>query len=350
MKSKLLGLAVLGALSANAMAQSSVTVYGSIDGGLRELTNVNPAGDNQLTMASNGTFRSNRLGFKGSEDLGGGLKANFVMEMGYVTGTGQLNNTSNQLFQREAHVGVSGNFGSIDLGRNYTVAYRTILAFDPFDYRYPSITYALSSTAGTRDSNQVQYAGRLGDVTVRASYALGEVAGSVRNGSKQAVGAVYAHGPLKLGAVYTTARNNVGSATATDYKDYDHYALGGAYTFGIVTASVGYVNEKQATKGVDDTAKWEWAGLSFKLSPAVKVTGAWYRNKVFNNKVSSKAGAGDGKKDQYIVGLTYNLSKRTTLYSEVDFNKLDGSFATGGTKALNQTHQTGLSAGIMHMF
>jgi predicted porin len=347
---KLLGLAILGALSANAMAQSNVTVYGSIDGGLRELTNVNPAGDNQLTMASNGTFRSNRLGFKGSEDLGGGLKANFVTEMGYVTGTGALNNTSNQIFQREAHVGLSGNFGSIDLGRNYTVAYRTILAFDPFNYRYPSITYALSSTAGTRDSNQVQYTKRVGDLTVRAAYALGEVAGSVRNGSKQALGAVYASGPLKLGAVYTTAKNNVGGTASADYKDYDHYALGGAYTMGIVTASVGYVNEKQATTAADDTAKWKWAGLAFKLSPQFTFTGAWYRNTVFNNKASSKAGAGDGKKDQYIFGLTYDMSKRTTLYSEVDINRLDGSFASGGTKPLNQTRQTGLAAGIMHMF
>jgi predicted porin len=348
---KLLGLAILGALSANAMAQSSVVVYGSIDGGLRELTNVNPAGDNQLTMASNGTFRSNRLGFKGSEDLGGGLKVNFVTELGYVTGTGALNNTSNQIFQREAHVGLSGNFGSLDLGRNYTVAYRTILAFDPFNYRYPSITYALSSTAGTRDSNQVQYTKRVGDLTVRAAYALGEVAGSVRNGSKQAIGAVYASGPVKLGAVYTTAKNNLGGTTTPDYKDYDHYALGGAYTMGIVTASVGYVNEKQATlTAADDTAKWKWVGLAFKLSPQFTFTGAWYRNTVFNNKASSKAGAGDGKKDQYIFGLTYDLSKRTTLYSEVDFNRLDGSFARGGTKPLNQTRQTGLAAGIMHTF
>jgi predicted porin len=348
---KYLVIAVLGALSANAMAQSNVTVYGSIDGGLRELTNVNPAGDSQLTMASNGTFRSNRLGFKGSEDLGGGLKANFVLEMGYVTGTGALNNTSNQLFQREAHVGVSGDFGSLDLGRQYTIAYKTILAFDPFNYRYPSITYALSSTAGTRDSNAVVYGKQVGGLTVRAGYALGEVAGSVRNGSKEAVGAVYASGPVKFGAVYTKAENNVGSTAAPVYKDYDHYAIGGAYTIGALTASVGYVNEKQATlKTADDTSKWEWAGLSYQLAPRVTLTGAWYHNTVFNNAVSSKAAAGDGKKDQYIVGATYDFSKRTNLYAEVDFNKLDGAFAKGGTKALNQTRQTGLAAGIMHMF
>jgi len=350
MKMKLLAVAILGALSANAMAQSSVTMYGSIDGGLRELTNVNSAGDNQLTMASNGTFRSNRLGFKGSEDLGHGLKANFVLEMGYVTGTGALNNTTNQLFQREARVGVSGNFGSIDLGRQYTVAYKTILAFDPFDYRYPSITYALSSTAGTRNSNAVQYSNTVGDVTVRAQYALGETVGSVKNGSQGAVGAVYAGGPVRLGASYTKGNPNLGTATAPDFRDYEHYAIGGAYTIGALTGSVGYVNEKQSTRTVDNTAKWEWVGLSYKLGARASLTGAWYHNTIFNTAVSAKAAAGDGKKDQYIVGVTYGLSKRTTLYSEVDFNKLDGSLAKGGTKPLNQSRQTGMSAGIMHMF
>jgi len=347
---KLIKLAILGTLSANAMAQTNLSVYGSIDGGLREVTNVNPAGDSQLTMASNGTFRSNRLGFKGSEELGGGLKANFVLEAGFVTATGALNNTSNQLFQREARVGVSGDFGSIDVGRQYTIAYKTILAFDPFNYRYPSITYALSSTAGTRDSNALVYSKRVGDVTVRAGYALGEVAGSTANGSKGAIGAVYARGPVRLGAVYTRAKQNVDGTATPDYQDYKHYALGGAYLVGALTASVGYVNEKQATLGLDNTAEWEWAGLSYKLNPRVNLTGAWYRNTVFNNKVSAKAAAGDGKKDQFIVGMTYDFSKRTNFYAEVDFNKLDGAFAQGGTKALDQTHQTGIAAGIMHMF
>lgn len=347
---KYLAIAVLGALSANAMAQSSVTVYGSIDGGLRELTNVDPAGDSQLTMASNGTFRSNRLGFKGSEDLGHGLKANFVLENGFVTGTGALNNTSNQIFQREARIGLSGDFGSIDLGRQYTIAYKTILSFDPFNYRYPSITYALSSTAGTRDSNAIVYSKRVGDLTVRAGYALGEVAGSTANGSKEAIGAVYASGQFRLGAAYTRARQNVGSTAVADYQDYRHYALGGAYIAGALTASVGYVDEKQATPSLDNTAKWEWAGLAYRVTPRIGLTGAWYRNTVFNTKASAKAAAGDGRKDQYIFGMTYDFSKRTNFYAEVDFNRLDGAFAKGGTKALDQTRQTGMAAGIMHMF
>lgn len=350
MKPTALAAAVLCALSGAAAAQSSVTVYGSIDGGLRNLTNVNSAGDSRLTMGSNGTFRSNRLGFKGSEDLGGGLKANFVLETGFNTGTGALNNNNGALFQREARIGLSGGFGAVDFGRQYTVAYRTIIAFDPFVYRYPSITYALSSTAGTRNSNDIQYTGKFGDVTVRAEYALGEVAGSTSNGAKQAVGASYANGPLKVAASYTQGKLNVGSNNAPSYRDYDHYAVGGSYSFGPATAYVGYVDEKQARAARDDTSKWTWAGLSYKLSPALAVTGAWYKIKVYNNSATTSVGAGDGDKNLYMLGATYALSKRTTLYAEADFHKLSGAYATGGTTRLNQTRQTGVSFGMMHTF
>lgn len=350
MKQHLLGAALLGALSATAMAQSTVAVYGSIDAGLRNLTNVDAAGDSKLTMGSNGTFRSNRLGFKGSEDLGGGMKANFVLESGFNTATGALNNTSGALFQREARVGLSGAMGEVNLGRQYTVAYRTILAFDPFVFRYPGITYALSATAGIRNSNDIQYAGQFGNVTLRAEYALGEVAGSTTNGATQAIGASYAGGPLRFGGSYTHSKQNVGSAAAPDYRDDNHFAIGGAYSFGGATASAGYVDETQKTAARDDTSRWTWAGLSWNAAPLLRMTGAWYRIDSFHSKASASVAAGDGKKDLYMVGATYELSKRTAIYSEVDVARLAGAYASGGTTRLNQTRQTGVSFGIMHTF
>lgn len=349
MKHQLTAIA-LGAMSTLALAQSNVTVYGSIDAGLRNVTNVNAAGDDRLTMGSNGTFRSNRLGFRGSEDLGGNLKAVFQLEAGFNTATGALNNTNGQLFQREARVGLAGNWGQLDLGRQYTVAFKTIVAFDPFVFRYPSITYALSSTAGTRNSNDIQYTGSFGDVTLRAGYALGEVAGSNSQGATQAIGAAYARGPVKLGASYTRAERNIGTSSAPAYRDYDHIAIGGAYTFGKARASLGYVDETQKGAARDSTAKWVWAGLAYKLTPQLGLTGAWYRNKEFNTATSASVAAGDARRDLYMVGLTYALSRRTTLYSEVDIHKLDGGFATGGTTRLNQSRRTGISAGIMHTF
>ena len=351
MKYAIIGIALLGGMPGLVLAQSNVEIYGSVDAGLRNKTNVNQAGDSVVTMGSNGTFRSNRLGFKGTEDLGGGLKANFLLESGFNTATGALNNTTGALFQREARVGLENAWGAIDLGRQYTVAYKTILAFDPFVYRYPSITYALSSTAGIRHSNDVQYTGRFKEFTVRAEYAAGEVAGDSSSGTAKAVGAVYARGPLKLGASYTKSKENVGTTAAPVYKDYSHVAAGGAYAFGPVTLSLGYVDEKQATVVTrDDRATWRWTGLSYQVSQRFNVTGGWYGNKVHNRKASATVAAGDGKKDLYMLGVRYDLSKRTVLYAEIDRNKFDGGFATGGTTRLNQRSQTGTSAGIMHVF
>jgi predicted porin len=357
--------AALAALSLHAHAQSeegaaespktgggnaAVTIYGSIDGGLRHETNVDPEGNSDTTISSNGTFRSNRLGFRGSEEIGGGNKVNFTLEMGFNSGTGALNNTNNVIFQREAHVGVSGAWGALDVGRNYTVAYRTILAFDPFKFRYPSITYVLSSTNGIRKDNDVQYTGRFGDWTARAEWALGEVTGDSDAGTTKALGVNYAHGGLKAGASYSIAKQNAGTGSAPNYRDYDHLALGAAYDFGDLSLAVGHIKQTQETTTRDTTSTWDWFGGSYQLTQRLDLTAAWYRNNAYNAKASAAAAIGDARKDMFITGLTYLLSKRTTLYAEVDRTKLKGGFATGGTTKLNQTRQNGMAAGIMHMF
>lgn len=361
-----LAAATLAALSLHAHAQSdeggaapartgagapSVTVYGSIDGGLRHETNVDPEGHSDITMSSNGTFRSNRLGFRGSEDIGGGNRVNFVLEMGFNSGTGALNNTSNTIFQRQATVGLSGDWGALDVGRNYTVAYRTILAFDPFRFRYPSITYVLSSTNGIRKDNDVQYTGRFGDWTARAEWALGEVPGDVDYGTTKGVGLNYAHGGLKAGASYSIARQNVGTGSAPAYLDYDHYALGASYDFGALALAAGHIRQKQETLATrDNTSTWDWFGGSYQFTPRFELTAAWYRNKLHNTKATAAAAAGDAQKTLYMTGVTYSLSKRTTLYAEIDRTRLEGGLATGGTTKLNQTRQSGVAAGIMHTF
>jgi predicted porin len=328
---------------------SGVQVYGSIDGGLRHETNIDAQGNSDTTMSSNGTYRSNRLGFKGGEEIGG-LRVNYVLEMGFNSGTGALNNTNNVIFQREAHVGVSGQYGSLDVGRNYTVAYRTILAFDPFKFRYPSITYVLSSTNGIRKDNDVQYTGRFGDWTARAEWALGEVPGDVDYGTTKALGVNYVHGGLKAGASYSVAKQNAGTASAPNYRHYDHLAFGAAYDFGDLTLATGHIKQVQETTTRDTTSTWDWFGGSYQLTQGFDITAAWYRNKAYNAKASAAAAIGDAQKDLYIAGVTYQLSKRTTLYAEADRTQLKGGFATGGTTKLNQTRQSGVAAGIMHTF
>ncbi len=121
MKKSLLALAVFGAFAATA-AQAQVTLYGSIDGGIRNKTNTNAAGESLLTMGSNGTYNFNRLGFKGVEDLGGGMNAHFTLESGLNSGTGALD-SSGLMWGRTSSVGIGSTWGTVDLGRQYTIAF-----------------------------------------------------------------------------------------------------------------------------------------------------------------------------------------------------------------------------------
>src|SRR4051812_11868678 len=130
MKKSLLALAVLGAFAGAAHAQTSVTLYGSVDGGIRNKSNMNAAGDSQFAFGS-GVYYSNRWGVKGTEDLGGGLNGHFTLEGGYNTGTG-AQNTAGFLFDRSSFVGVGGSWGSLDLGLQYSLAFKTVGKFDPF--------------------------------------------------------------------------------------------------------------------------------------------------------------------------------------------------------------------------
>jgi predicted porin len=346
MKKSLLALAVLGAFAGAAQAQSSVQIYGSFDGGIRHETNVDTAGNNRWSLGQrnsttgikSGTYNSNRIGFKGVEDLGGGLNAHFNLETGFDSGTGGLNNTGNQLFERQAAVGLGGAWGNVDFGRQYTVAFKTIAVYDPFNYKYTGIASAIPATAGTRDNNSMQYYGTFGGVTARAEYALGEQAGSASNGSVQALGATYAAGPLSLGAAYTQ-RNDLAGAGL----DNKHWTVGGAYAFGPARVSVGYTDQKQDEAGAaaDTKTKWSWVGASYAVTPAVELTGAYYRTKRDGNAAATTS----GKKDLYMIGATYALSKRTNFYAELDHAKLKDGLRVNG-----QDKQRGISLGINHLF
>jgi predicted porin len=333
MKYRIPALTALAAVSSMAHAQS-VTVYGLMDAGLRHLTHTNAAGASKLSMGSKGTYSSNRFGFKGVEDLGDGLNAHFVMEAGFNSGTGELDNTAGVLFRRQAYVGVGGGWGTVDLGRQYTIAFKSANAYDPFNYKYTDIIPVAGAATGARMNNDIQYTGIFGPLTFRAEYALGEVAGSIRNGSALGAGVDYASGPLVLGVVYTERK------PAPGFLDNKNWTLGGAYSFGKVRVSGGYIDERQATAGADSTTKNGWVGASWSISPALAVTAAFYQTK------TAVAGA-DGKRKLSMLGGTYSLSRRTLLYTEIDSSHLSGTTARA---ANNQISQTGVSTGIFHSF
>jgi predicted porin len=382
MKKSLLALAVLGAFAGAASAQSSVTIYGSFDGGIRNQSNTGKAGTAQSTagtktsVGSTGTYNSNRLGFKGIEDLGGGLNAHFVLETGFNTGTGALNNTVSQLFDRAASVGIGGGWGSLDFGRQYSVSFKTIGTYDPFNYKYTGIVPLATAAAGsqgsgsnpfgfgsTRFNNDIQYSGNFGPVTAYAEYAMGEVSGDNSAGRAAAIGATYANGPLSLGTAYTSRKTSgvlpnatstttvtntffssgINSATTASRFENKQWTIGGAYKFGAARVAAGYIDEKQdLSTGGEAKAKNAWTGVSFAITPALELTGAYYQTKV-------EAPGADGKRQLFIVGTTYALSKRTNFYADIDYNKYKNA-AVGYFAPVGIEKQTGVSVGINHLF
>jgi predicted porin len=123
MQKKIIALAIAAAFAAPAAAMADATVYGVLDGGFRSVTT---NGSTANTMGS-GLLNSNRFGIKASEDLGDGMKANVVLEGDITTGTGQdvpANGQANNLFSRQTTVGLSSDMGAIDMGHQFTTAFK----------------------------------------------------------------------------------------------------------------------------------------------------------------------------------------------------------------------------------
>jgi predicted porin len=407
MKTTVLAALFAGTFSSLAQAQSSVDVYGTIDGGLRQMKNVNAAGDSRLSIGSNGTYFPNRLGFRGKEELGGGTYVRFNMETGFNTGTGVLesstgyfgnNNPSpftgnGALFQRASTVGVGGAWGVVDVGRQLSVSFKTMNLYDPFGFKYPAIIPISSAAAGagisqaaggSRFSNDVQYTGLFGPLVLRAEWSLGEVAAAASTNSAQAIGANYVYGGAQFGVAYT--RKKVGStaglaagaaavagppaiagaaaATAAS-RTYDVNALtaGAAYSLGAVRLSAGFNGERvegavgstsvaglaltPSFHGEDYRVRMGWAGAEYKLTSLIKVTGAWYQSRYDTPTATAFT---TGKENLFIVGGIYTISKRTTAYADVDYKRLAGNRMLGFGTLQTQDHVMGVSSGISLLF
>ncbi|MNR90255.1 Outer membrane porin protein 32 precursor [compost metagenome] len=339
--------------------QSSINIYGTIDGGIRHVTNTTKNGGDTLKVGSNGEYYNNRIGIKGTEDLGGGMNAHFHLETGFNTGTGALDNNANRLFNRISSVGVAGAFGSIDFGRMPSVSCKTIFAYDPFQYRYVQIVplagaaagnadgnfpgFPFGTMGGTRFSNDVQYIGKFDSLTILAEYSMGEVSGSNSSGSSKAVGMTYRPGPFVFGGAYTRQKPNVATGGAVDYRNQDQITLGGAYQADGLRIAGGYISTEadSAVSGVNNQAKNSWLGASYDFTPVISVTTGYYRTTLATANVEA------ARRNLVIVGATYALSTHTNLYAGFDKATLSGiaSLSVG-----SKTRQTGVSLGINHMF
>ncbi len=364
MKKSLLAVALLGAVAGAAHAQINVKVFGSIDGGVRHLSNVNAAGGGKTSIGSIGGLGADRLGFSGSEDLGNGLKATFHLESGFNIGTGALDNPANKLFNRTAKVGLAGAWGSLDVGHQFSVAFNTLGMYEPFKFTHFSYTGIIpggrgaagtsagitattpfGNFGGARFDNDIQYNGTFNNFTVRAEYSLGEIAGSNRDNRAAALGLAYAQGPFGLGAAYTAKKTNVNFAPAApSYQDNTELTAGGVYRAGPFRFTVGVLNQKQETGTAVAATRSDtsWAGVTYYFTPTLHLTGAHYSTDY------ALRGA-DGRKKLSMLSLVKNVSKRTEMYLEFDRTRFSG-VAIGNVSPAKQDLQTGFSIGMFHQF
>ncbi len=339
----------------NTPYQSTVNIYGTIDAGIRNVTNTTKTGGGTLKMGSNGEYYNNRIGIKGREDLGGGMDVHYHFETGFNTGTGALDNKDNRFFNRISSLGLAGPFGSIDFGRQPSVACKVVYLYEPFQYRYVQIIPLAGAVAGNMDSNVtrpfgtvdgprfsngIQYFGKFGGFTASAEYVMGEVAGSSNNAAAKAMGLAYTTGVFTVAGAYTQQKPNIASSNTPDYRDQDQVTFGAAYKDGALRIAGGYL-ETTTKAAVTNHARNTWLGANYDLTPIISLTAGYYRTtlEAASNEIA--------RRNLLIIGATYALSKHTNIYTGFDKASLRGIASLTANK---KTLQTGISIGINHMF
>ena len=337
MQKKLLTMAVAGALAAPVAALAQVTVYGSIDTGIKQqsklFTGVGTNTGGKLSVDGQ-IKKTNRWGLKGSDDLGGGLMANFVLEGGYAsdTGVGPLD------FQRRALLGFSKGGNSVDLGREYTLNFKTQGIYDPLSHDYGGSAGIQGGvgTAGTRTSDSVTGTFRFGTGGVAVQYGAGEQVDDNGSNSYKAVNGDMAFGPVTVGLAWGSRE-----ATAPATTDTTTTNIGGNYKMGAFTFRLGMGMEE--IDGGNESTKLS-GGVQYDFSPTL--TG---RVSYYNLSVDNSGGTEIGSAKTAVVNVEYSLSKRTLVYAVFDRKTLDGTLRVVAAGAPDDG-ATGIAVGITHNF
>ena len=352
MKKSLIALAVLAASGA-AMAQSSVTLFGIVDTNVSYLDGVSNAAGNTDSKYGIGTSgnATSRLGFRGVEDLGGGLKAGFHLE-GEIFGDD--GNASGFNFKRRSTVSLAGGFGEVRLGRDLTPGYSKFISYDLFGQvgmgqflGWSSKLYG-ADVGGVRADNMLSYyTPNFGGFTAGVSYGFGEDTASSKTNRYVGGYVAFDNGPISVALAMDKNNGNLPTTPAVNV-DRTQVSLGGSYDFGMLKASALVQQvEFEPTVGTGKVKVDNWAlGLSAPVGPGtVKAQYASYDLKDSSNEAQ-----------QLSVGYVYDLSKRTAVYGTVSFLKNKGASAVslggnglplGGASGENQT---GYQVGIRHAF
>lgn len=320
MKKSLLALAVLGAFAGVASAQTNVTIYGVVDAGLYRTND----GNDSVTGLGSGLQSGSRIGFKGTEDLGGGLSAIFTLENGFNADDGTLGQ-GNRLFGRQAWVGLQGGFGAVKLGRQYAPIRVAVESIDPFGLGLAGNAVNMFNLYGERTDNTINYTtGNFGGFVGQAAYSFGEVAGDTKTGRQIGLSGAYNNGPIR--AVLAYHRQELATG-AVQTGNADTIMVGGAYDFGVAKLHAAYArNDGEDAAGVTNVdSKDMMLGVSAPIGAGTVLASYTRRSNDIGTNTDS---------DMWAIGYTYALSKRTNFYTSYARIKNDASarqaFGTSG--------------------
>jgi len=372
MKKTLIALAGLAAMAAagTASAQSSVQLFGIVDATLA----YGKGGVSNKTQLTNSGYNSSRLGFRGTEDLGGGLAASFWLEAGVNNdnGTGSASNVNNQgtpaalaagtqglTFNRRSTVSLSGGFGELRLGRDYTPQFSNLTTFDPYGTNGVGTTQTLNTPGGQipgstggiliRASNSIAYflPGNLGGLYGTAMYYMGENnqngAANENDGEGAAFRIGYAAGPLNIALAMSKTKYAAATLTALvptlTGKDVQLNNIGAQWDFGVAQIMGHYT---QDSYGDVDGKGWLVGALVPVGAGQIRIAYSEYKLDVGADPTAKKAA----------LGYVHNLSKRTALYATFAKVKNSGGSAQAlnGAAILANQSSTGYDFGIRHSF
>ncbi len=412
MQKKVIALAIAGLASGVAFAQSNVTVYGAADVGYTysksDASSIAGGGDYKFSGMKDGVdngINGSRVGFKGEEALGNGLKAIFLTEFRV-----NVNNGDQTQLTRQSYVGLSSaKMGTLTFGRQYSAAgdvyansnSNSVVTIMPVNvFQGQGGSQIVSAGGNARQSNAIKYVSpTYSGFTGRVSYAFSNNANTTSAASaavrdeaeysdngRWAASLDYTNGPLNVDVIiaktsnaYTTnattgfyGGGTPAGVTSTPFnnvdaqqgKDIDEWYVGGAYDFKVVKVYGGYQQMKNKNDRLIDITKskmWQ-VGLSAPLGNGKLV--AEYADIGFEQSNQVAALEQDGHNKGYGVGYIYDLSKRTSLYGFVSSLKYDSDTATTtglangipavggaspGTAAAGE-RQTNVSVGLRHLF
>jgi len=378
MKKSLVALAALAFVGV-ASAQSSVTLFGVVDATVA-FGNGSISNRTQLTHSG---YNSSRLGFRGTEDLGGGLNASFWLEAGVNNdnGSGQATSSNNQstggatvggvaptganavatngtqglTFNRRSTVSLGGAFGEVRLGRDYTPQFWNQTTFDPFGTNGVGTTQTINGLANgatgapssnpsaltaVRASNSIGYflptmGGIYGQVQVSMGENLKNGATTEKDGNGAGVRVGYAAGPINAALAFSDTKYAIGNLKSIN--------IGGSYDLGVAKLS-GMITRDNNSITAD--------GKGYLLGVNAPMGAGEIRAAYSTYKIDSIGSSIDPKSSKLALGYVHNLSKRTALYTTVArlTNNGGAAVALNGASTAVNNNSTGVDIGVRHSF